>query len=85
MCNGRVEMCIERVRPKYPAFLAWNYESIGLQLQASVLHHVPNGVSHYLHGPQAAAPLYWCWGFGAKFCEYEMVLLQGSETSLKQV
>ena len=32
-----------------------------------------------------AAPQHWCWGFGAGFCEFEMVLLQGSETGLKQV
>ena len=25
-----------------------------------------------------------CYGFGAGFCEYEMVLLQGSETGLTQ-
>ena len=25
-----------------------------------------------------------CYGFGAEFCEYEMVLLQGSETGLTQ-
>ena len=49
-----------------------------------MLHHVSIGVSYYLHGPRAAAPLYWCWGFGAKFCEFEMELLQGSETGLKQ-
>ena len=57
--------------------MAWNYESVGSANRGIFV--APNGALGWIGRSYRV-----CYRFGAGFCDYEMVLLQGSETGLTQ-